>query len=59
MLPSWEFVRVEHYRVYIIGRDGRFIGSIDLSCADDSAAIETAKQLIDGMTWNSGSATAE
>ncbi len=36
------------YRVYVIGLDGRFIRSIDISCADDSAAIESAKQLIDG-----------
>jgi hypothetical protein len=39
---------MHHYRVYLIGLDGRFIKSIDLSCADDSAAIESAKQLIDG-----------
>jgi hypothetical protein len=39
---------VQHYRVYVIGQDGHFIRSIDLSCTDDSAAIESAKQLIDG-----------
>ena len=39
---------MQHYRVYFIAQDGRFIKSIDLSCADDGAAIETAKQLIDG-----------
>jgi hypothetical protein len=39
---------MHHYRVYIIGIDGRFMRSIDLSCADDNAAIESAKQLIDG-----------
>jgi hypothetical protein len=39
---------MQHYRVYVIGQDGHFIRSIDLSCADDSAAIESAKQLIDG-----------
>ena len=39
---------MEHYRVYVIGQDGHFIKSIDLSCADDSVAVETAKQLIDG-----------
>jgi hypothetical protein len=39
---------MHYYRVYVIGIDGRFIRSIDLSCADDSAAIESAKQLIDG-----------
>jgi hypothetical protein len=46
--PDREFVHMEHYRVYVIGQDGHFIKSIDLSCADDSAAIESAKQLIDG-----------
>ena len=39
---------MQHYRVYVIGEDGHFIRSIDLSCADDSTAIESAKQLIDG-----------
>ena len=39
---------MQHYRVYVIGRDGHFIRSIDLNCMDDSAAIEAAKQLIDG-----------
>ena len=39
---------MQYYRVYVIGRDGHFIRSIDLSCADDGAAIESAKQLIDG-----------
>ena len=36
------------YRVYVIGRDGHFVKSIHLDCADDKAAIESAKQLIDG-----------
>ena len=39
---------MQYYRVYVIGRDGHFIKSIDLNCADDGAAIESAKQLIDG-----------
>lgn len=39
---------MQHYRVYVIGHDGHFIRSIDLSCADDGAAIESAKQLVDG-----------
>jgi hypothetical protein len=39
---------MQHYRVYFIGQDGRFLKTIDLSCADDGAAIESAKQLIDG-----------
>jgi hypothetical protein len=36
------------YRVYIIGHDGHFMKSEQLDCADDAAAIESAKQLIDG-----------
>ncbi len=39
---------MQHYRVYLIGQNGGFIRTIDLSCADDGAAIESAKQLIDG-----------
>jgi hypothetical protein len=40
--------QMQHYRVYFIGQDGHFIRAMDVSCADDSAAIESAKQLIDG-----------
>jgi hypothetical protein len=36
------------YRVYVIGEDGHFMKSELLDCADDSTAIESAKQLIDG-----------
>jgi hypothetical protein len=36
------------YRAYIIGRDGHFTKAIALDCADDDAAIESAKQLING-----------
>ena len=36
------------YRVYVIGDDGHFMKSEPLDCADDSIAIESAKQLIDG-----------
>lgn len=39
---------VAHYRAYLIGRDDRFEKAIDLDCADDGAAIEAAKQLVDG-----------
>jgi hypothetical protein len=39
---------MQHYRAYIVGSDGHFIRSIDLSCADDNAAIESAKQLVEG-----------
>jgi hypothetical protein len=46
--PGWGFVQMKHYRAYVIGLDGHFIRSIDLSCADDNAAIESARQLVDG-----------
>jgi hypothetical protein len=37
-----------YYRAYIIGRDGHFERAIDLDCVDDKAAMESAKQLIEG-----------
>jgi hypothetical protein len=36
------------YRAYLIGADGHFHSSIPLECADDVAASERAKQLVDG-----------
>ena len=36
------------YRVYVIGSDGHFMRAIQLDCPDDDAAIESAKQFIDG-----------
>jgi hypothetical protein len=39
---------MSYYRVYIVGQDGHFIDAINLNCADDGAAIESAKQLVDG-----------
>jgi hypothetical protein len=39
---------VADYRVYVIGDDGHFVKAIELDCPDDSAAIEAAKQFIDG-----------
>ena len=36
------------YRVYLIGPDGHFHSSTPLECADDEAASERAKQLVDG-----------
>jgi hypothetical protein len=37
------------YRVYIIGNDGHFVSAIQLDCPDDNAAIESAKQFINGQ----------
>ena len=36
------------YRVYIVGRDGRFVGVREIEAADDSAALKIAKQYVDG-----------
>jgi hypothetical protein len=39
---------MSHYRAYVIGRDGHFERAVILDCTDDDAAIESAKQLVDG-----------
>jgi hypothetical protein len=39
---------VSYYRAYIVDQDDRFVDAIDLDCADDGAAIESARQLVDG-----------
>jgi hypothetical protein len=36
------------YRVYIVGSDGHFFNSVELECADDTEAMERAKQFVDG-----------
>jgi hypothetical protein len=37
-----------HYRAYILNREGRIMEAVDLDCADDADATESAKQLVDG-----------
>jgi hypothetical protein len=39
---------MQEYRAYVIARDGRIKQRIDLTCADDGEAKETAKRLVDG-----------
>jgi hypothetical protein len=39
---------IQQYRVYVIGSDGHFVKSIQLDSPDDNAAIESAKQFVDG-----------
>jgi len=34
------------YRLYLLGDDGHIADAIQLDCADDPAAIESAKQLV-------------
>jgi hypothetical protein len=41
--PKWL-----RYQAYIIGDDGHFKQSVLFFCPDDGAAIERAKQLVDG-----------
>ena len=38
---------MSYYRAYIIGRDSQFQKAVQLDSANDNAAIESAKQLID------------
>jgi hypothetical protein len=37
-----------YYRVYFIGNDGHFMSVIELDCPNDNAAIESARQFING-----------
>ncbi len=39
---------MQEYRAYIIGPDGHIQQRIDLLCADDDAAKEQARQLVNG-----------
>jgi hypothetical protein len=41
-------VQMQEYRAYLIGPDGHIIQRADLVCADEEAAKEHAKQLVDG-----------
>jgi hypothetical protein len=36
------------YRIYVIGRDGHFLRSIELVCPNDEAAKAETEQLLDG-----------
>jgi hypothetical protein len=37
-----------YYRAYVIGQDGHFKEAINLDCTDDTTAVESAKQLVNG-----------
>jgi hypothetical protein len=39
---------MQEYRAYVIGPDGHIQQRIDLLCADDNAAKEQARQLVNG-----------
>jgi hypothetical protein len=48
-LPPLQGSRImPYYRAYIIGWDGHFQNAVELDCADDKAAMESAKQFVDG-----------
>jgi hypothetical protein len=36
-----------YYQAYLIGRDGRYIKAVDLTCADDEAAKKRALKMVD------------
>jgi hypothetical protein len=38
---------MSHYRAYLIRQDGEFKSVIELDCANDNSAIESAMQLVD------------
>jgi hypothetical protein len=38
-----------HYQTYFIGRDGEFKKAIELDCAHDGLAVESTKQLVNGL----------
>jgi hypothetical protein len=39
---------VPHYRAYVVGSNGHFLGVLDLDRENDAAAKEKAEQLVDG-----------
>jgi hypothetical protein len=40
---------MSHYQAYFIGQDGQFKSAIELDCANDESAIQSAKQLVNGL----------
>jgi hypothetical protein len=50
---------VNLYRLYFVGHDGHFSGVVELSCADDAAAIEAVDEHRDGRPMELWSWTGE
>ena len=49
--------RAQMYRVYIVARDGRFVAVREVEASDDAAAIEIARQYVNGLdveVWQRG-----
>jgi hypothetical protein len=40
---------LKQYRVHTVDADGHFLKTIKLDCPDDTSAVESAKQFIDGL----------
>jgi hypothetical protein len=47
-LAGTGLAQVNEYRAYVVGDDGHFASFRAFRCADDSEAITSAKQLVDG-----------
>jgi hypothetical protein len=47
-LAGTGLTEVNEYRAYIIGPDGHILRRVDLSCANDDAAKDRARLLVDG-----------
>jgi hypothetical protein len=39
---------VQDYSLYIVGRSGRLVREIEVDCANDDAAVDLARQWVDG-----------
>jgi hypothetical protein len=39
--------KTSRYRVYVVGRHGLYIRTVEIDCPGDNAAIESAKTLLD------------
>ena len=52
---AWNLA-VPQYRIYYIALDGHFSSVENIECADDQAAIQTARQAVNGQSvelWQS------
>jgi hypothetical protein len=47
-LIAAQVLKTAEYRAYRVGIDGHFIDAIGFECKDDEAAVEHAKQFLDG-----------
>ena len=48
---------MRHYRVYLLGHDGRFIAAKNIECVGDQEAMEKTQRAVNGQDielWESG-----